>query len=180
MRYILPILLSVSAFAEIQNMDYPPISAAIGSYISGTANSVPKFTGANVIGDSGITDDGTGGVGIGVAPTAGYSLTTSTGIYAGSVVSAEFFVDRTPYPNSTEEAYAAIDSMTREAGGGVDHESLHPFVKNVAHISAVRDDKGDIIEAAHDVEGRDLSATVSALVEVVKALKARIEVLENK
>jgi hypothetical protein len=85
------------------------------------------------------------------APLQGY-------IYAEGNVSALSFTDRTPYPASLQDAYDALRSLERK-GNGLDHEKLHRFVKAEG--------------------GRDLSATVSALAEVVKDLAKRIEILEK-
>ncbi len=95
--------------------------------------------------------------------------TTNYGIYSNAVknyftgdVSALTFTDRTPYPKDTQEAYGAVNSMELKSDGmGVDHNKLHKFIKS-----------GD--------DGRNLSATVSALNEVVKDLIQRVEVLESQ
>lgn len=82
-------------------------------------------------------------------------------VYADLEVSAQSFVDRTPYPQTTQQAYDAVNSVKLKADkSGVDHEALNSFIK-----------KGN---------GRDLSALVSSQNEVIKDLIKRIETLEKK
>lgn len=91
-------------------------------------------------------------------------------IYIVNNCSALSFTDRTPYPASKEVAYSAIKSMNKKIKDGknsVDHENMHPFIK-----SQVK--SGNRIET-----GRDLSATVSCLVEIIKDLEERIKYLEK-
>jgi hypothetical protein len=74
-------------------------------------------------------------------------------------VSALTFTDRTPYPADTKEAWEAIKSMgMKKDKSGVDHSILHDFVKADG--------------------GRNMSATLSALVETMKDIDSRLEKLE--
>ncbi len=65
------------------------------------------------------------------------------------------------YPKDKEEAYAIIKSHEkRPRGSGADVSKLHPSIRV-------------------GPDGRDASATISALCEVVKDLIKRIEALEG-
>lgn len=97
-------------------------------------------------------------------------------------VSALTFTDRTPYPETTQQAYDAIATMERLPDGEYEvgnkdkqlkHANLHSFIKA---DKVVKDDEGNDVV----INGRDLSATVSCLVEIIKDQKARIEALEEK
>jgi len=121
--------------------------------------------------------------------STGMTIDTSGNAFFSADVSVLSLTDRTPYPNSTVEAYAAVNSMTRKATGGGDHDNLHAFVhakpRKVYDDITVPDGDGVRIIKSTDsyrtvpVQGRDLSATVSAQNEVIKDLIKRIEVLEN-
>ena len=83
--------------------------------------------------------------------------------------SALSFTDRTPYPETLDEAWSAIDSQSRLPNGKfkkdkkaeqMDHSGLSDFVK--------------VLDKDGNIEGRDLSATVSSLVEIVKDLRSQI------
>jgi hypothetical protein len=92
-------------------------------------------------------------------------------LYVANNCSALSFTDRTPYPESTLQAYRAVNSMTLKVDSkgqplGVDHAKLDPFIR------ADNKDK--------EVVGRDLSATVSALVAVVQDLTRRVVALESQ
>ena len=89
-------------------------------------------------------------------------------VYITSDCSALTFTDRTPYPVNKSEAYSAIGSIEGDSSGNLKHDTLHTFVKSVS----VKDGK--------TVNSRNLSATVSALTEVVKDLITRIAALEKK
>lgn len=108
------------------------------------------------------------------------------------------YSDGTPMPKDKAEAYGAIESIKSDGRGGVDHDTLSTFVK--AHYTIpvlVRHERrieryrepGEDIDREREVDvpvyeeqpriGRDMSATISALVEVVKDLRQRIETLEK-
>jgi hypothetical protein len=132
----------------------------------------------------------------------GFMTAGSTITFNGSI-SAESYIDRTPYPDTLQSAYDEIASITREENNPrqVDHSKLHPRLKAKGKLSKIdryenravtytEKEKGVMVEKTKTesvpvykeelVEGRDLSETVSALVEVVKDLNARIKVLEPK
>lgn len=94
---------------------------------------------------------------------------TTGNVWVVANFSALSFTDRTPYPRNKQEAYDAVNSMKLKANGeGVDHESLSSFIRVERSSGTVK------------TYERDLSATASALNEVVKDLIKRIEVLEKK
>jgi hypothetical protein len=145
---------------------------------------------------------------VGIGTTApGYKLEVSSSAWFGGYVSAESFIDRTPYPDTLQIAYDSIKSIEKKPEGGVDHEKLNSFVKHEKKWKElvytnkpvmVEEEKFneetksmDIVfvekivpevtgEINHIEVGRDLSATISALTEVVKDLIKRIEVLEKQ
>ena len=90
-------------------------------------------------------------------------------VYVTGNMSAESITDRTPYPDTIQTAYDAVQSMQRlpeskydpeDKANQLDHSKLHPYLK------------------VSDKE-RDLSATVSCQNEVIKDLVKRVEVLER-
>ena len=110
-----------------------------------------------------------GKVGIGIAPST-YALKVdnvgNSGIFAGGVMSAASFDDRTPYPETLDIAQNVLKSHKKlsdyDANNQekqLDHSKLHKYVKTE--------------------HGRNLSAVVSCLVEVVNNLTAKVEALEN-
>jgi hypothetical protein len=133
-----------------------------------------------VYGYVGGTHDGAGIVGYDAIDHSGWAGTLPSGNWAGYFhgdvyisdnCSALSFTDRTPYPKDKETAYRAVLSMKRLPDGiydesdisnQLDHNSLDPFVKS------------------QKVEGRNLSATVSAQNEVIKDLVERINILEKQ
>jgi hypothetical protein len=106
--------------------------------------------------------------------------------------SALSFTDRTKYPASTADAYRALLSMEGK-NGEVDHSKLDPFVKGAPETiypkkTKIETDEGgkekvvmedDTSKEPTVVETRDLGATISCLVEVVKDLLKRVEALEK-
>ena len=115
----------------------------------------------------------TGNVGIGTTdPTSQ--------LYVSSWTSSAGYIDRTDYPQSKEIAYAAILSMKKKTiGNGRDHSKLSDFVRHDAeqktYNSVTKSTDVVIVE-----QGRNLTATTSALTEVVKDLILRIAALEAK
>jgi len=105
---------------------------------------------------------------------------SSTGVqfYSYGEVSAAWYIDRTPYPASKQEAYDSVLSMgLKEDGDGVDHQALSSFVQAKGTAEVEIDGK---IQEVPVVTGRDLSATVSAQNEVIKDLISRIQALETQ
>jgi hypothetical protein len=104
-----------------------------------------------------------GGVFVGATAAIGSELLRVDGnAYFDHDVSALTFTDRTPYPKNKKEAYDAVKSYRKKADKDeLDHDNLTTFVKS-------------------GTDGRNLSATVSALCEMMKDLDKRIENLEKK
>jgi len=128
-------------------------------------------------------------------------LTADTSVYITLNCSALTFTDRTPYPKNTQEAYDSVLSMSRKNEGKVDHEHMNEFIKVENEINYYTVEVGtntymnikenelpnyDIFKSTvtlskTEIEyGRNLSASVSALNEVIKDLIKRIEMLEGK
>jgi hypothetical protein len=122
----------------------------------------------------------------------------STMTFVGAVSATEF-IDRTPYPETLELAYAEVDSITRKADNSkkVDHSKLHPGLKASTKMPRLDHYATNVVSYTEDgiektreeqtpvyvmevVEGRNMSETISALVEVVKDLRKRIDALEGK
>jgi hypothetical protein len=111
-----------------------------------------------------------------------YRSSGNSKVYCGSVyatgnISALSFTDRTPYPETLQQAKDAINSMQRLPEGEydvnnkehqLDHSKMTDFIKDI-----YTDDDG--VEQT----ARDLSATVSCLVEVVKDLMKEVEELKS-
>ena len=114
-------------------------------------------------------------------------LTATNNVYVGNNVSALSLTDRTPMPRSLLEAYQAVASLRTRTGepGKVDHEALAPGIQSriMRPARTYYDKKTDtttVIEPEHEEVGRDLSATVSALMMVVEDLTKRIDQLETR
>ncbi|MEM5807422.1 MAG: hypothetical protein QW474_03505, partial [Candidatus Aenigmatarchaeota archaeon] len=131
----------------------------------------------------------------------GYMIENDTITFKTYIV-AKGYTDGTPYPKSTKEAYDIINSITAK-NGEIDHSKLHPFIKDTYKIQKVKGIKKikkkiktfnpktkkeeEVIKEIEtpDIiietkQGRNLSGTTSALVEVVKDLTKRIELLEKQ
>jgi len=120
-----------------------------------------------------------GNIGIGtVSPRA--TLEVSSSVYIGWTCSADSYIDRTPYPKTPADAWKAIESMKiKEDLSGLNHEALDSFVQ-AKQEESIYDEIKNSTSTIVKVVGRDLSATVSCLVETIKDLKKRIDFLENK
>ena len=118
--------------------------------------------------------------------SAGYGLMFNGEIYVTGECSALSFEDRTPYPTSLDVAKAVVLSHEKLPEGQyeednienqLDHSKLHTYVARSKPMKEKLEDgtEGDDITE----KSRDMSATVSCLVEVVKDLMSKIEALEN-
>jgi hypothetical protein len=126
-----------------------------GIYAGGTIASTGLVSGATLLVGGGSVQ-------------SGYELTVRNDIYAVGTVSGATLVDRTPYPESTREAYEQLSSIRRRADYDRDDQS-----KQLDHTSmhaALRDEKSG---------GRNLSATVSMLTDIIQDLNKRIATLEE-
>tara|TARA_R100001480_G_scaffold115645_1_gene115675 strand:- start:271 stop:1506 length:1236 start_codon:yes stop_codon:yes gene_type:complete len=127
-------------------------------------------------------------------------------IYAQGDVSAQTFTDRTPYPTSLQLAKDVINSHQRRSEEEITRVATEQYNKiqeksdmpqperealsleefldkhkkeyELDH-SVLHDYVSDTKYAENGIEGRDASATISCLVEVVKDLMQRIETLEG-
>ena len=90
-------------------------------------------------------------------------------VYVAGNMSAQSITDRTPYPASKQEAIDAIKSVEGK-DGKLEHTKMHPSLIGYSHKPW---------DPHAQDPGRNLSATVSALTEVVKDLLERIEKLEK-
>jgi len=108
-------------------------------------------------------------VGIGCTPSV-YALKVdgigNSGIFAGGVMSAASFDDRTPYPETLDIAQKVLKSHKKlsdydadDQEKQLDHSKLHEYVKTE--------------------HGRNVSAVVSCLVETVNDLMDKVTALEN-
>jgi len=110
-------------------------------------------------------------------------------LYVSSWTSALGYIDRTDYPDTLDEAYTAVKSSQKKVDGkGIDHAKLSNFIRHDAYRKVIDHYEYDVITST-DIpvyrdefteSGRNLSATVSALTEVVKDLIKRIAALESK
>ena len=108
-------------------------------------------------------------------------------IYVVNECSAASFQDRTPYPTSLDVAKAVIQSHEKLPEGQyeennidnqLDHSKLHAYVSRTKTRKEKLDDGtegDDIID-----KSRDMSATVSCLVEVTKDLMSKLEAAEAR
>ena len=137
---------------------------------SPTAKVSVKFptTGEGVAYDWGNITSGTyGGIGfdtsgyiyMGYGAAEHFTIASTGNAWFIGNVSALSFTDRTPYPKDTAEAYEMINSF-EGVDEKIDKEKMHEKLKSE--------------------DGRNLSLTVSALIEVVKDLKKEIEILKSK
>ena len=119
--------------------------------------------------------------------SAGYGLMFNGEIYVQNECSAASFEDRTPYPISLDVAKAVIQSHEKLPEGQyeennidnqLDHSKLHAYVSR----SKTRKEKLDDGTEGEDIidKSRDMSATVSCLVEVTKDLMSKLEAAEAR
>lgn len=102
-------------------------------------------------------------------PTRRIAADTSGNFWVENACSALSFTDRTKFPETVQQAYAALASMTGQAGK-VDHSKLDPFIKG----------KPDVDKDGKETPTRDLGALVSCQAAVINDLILRIEKLEKK
>ena len=76
--------LSGTGFVKISGttISYDNSSYALASAISGTTNYLPKFTGANTIGNSNLQTDTSGNLGLGVTPSGKLDVFSASDVYA--------------------------------------------------------------------------------------------------
>lgn len=123
-----------------------------------------------------------GHVGIGTT-VAGSTLTVQGNVWIHNNCSALSFTDRTPYPKDKDTAWKSVLSVTKKADKDeVDHLKLDPYILVISTKTYKQwNDVSKSTDTVTEVEyGRNLSATVSSLIEVIKDLKERIEELEGK
>jgi hypothetical protein len=119
-----------------------------------------------------------GNVGIGTTNTSSAQLVVGDNIYITNDCSALTFTDRTPYPETKEIAYSMVKSFEKSAFGNVvDKNKMSPLLLKTATIPVENKDTREVVMV--EEKGRDLSMTVSALLEVVKDIDARLKKLED-
>jgi len=97
--------------------------------------------------------------------TSGYAGYFSGNVYVTNNVSALSYTDRTPYPKDLATAYQAVMSMERLPDGQYQENNKENQLDHSKLSNFVRSENGN----------RNLSATVSALNEVVKDLIKKVE-----
>jgi hypothetical protein len=94
-------------------------------------------------------------------------------VYIDANCSALSYTDRTPKAKNKEEAWAAILSMKSDGKGGIDHAQLHPFVRSESKARNPKTDKEET------TLGRNMSAMLSATVDALQDVEARLRKLEK-
>jgi len=113
------------------------------------------------------------------APTYGSVINYAIYAYGNSYfvgdVNCGSLTDHTVYPKTKLEAYAAVLSMIGDDKGNLIHDRLHESIRRIyrAKVSEDREDTRTI-----ELQGRNLSASVSAINEVTKDLVSRVRKLE--
>jgi hypothetical protein len=117
------------------------------------------------------------GTGVYGSSQSGYAGYFNGNVYVTDNVSALSFTDRTPYPKDLATAYQAVMSMERLPDGQYQENDKEEQLDHSKLSDFIRSKDGT----------RDLSATVSALNEVVKdlikqnkELRKRLDTLEQK
>ena len=108
------------------------------------------------------------------AGSGAFYITATGNIYGEGNCSFLTFTDRTPYPKDTAEAWAAVKSVKGDGKGSLDHAALH------SSLAVKTKEKHPTNGTEKEVMGRNLSATVSALLEALKDADDRISKLEKK
>ena len=103
----------------------------------------------------------------------------------GGDVSAASFTDRTPYPETLKIAYDVLASHKKlndydknDKQHQLDHTKLHDFAKPQITVSTGLPEN-EVVTKELGQDGRDASAVISCLVEVVNDLTSKIIALEN-
>jgi hypothetical protein len=96
---------------------------------------------------------------------SGYAGAFTGNVYVTGNVSADSFTDRTPYPKDLATAYQAVMSMERLGDGQYDENNKQVQLDHSKLSDFIKSKDGN----------RDLSATVSAINEVVKDLIRKVE-----
>jgi len=143
-------------------------SASSGTFGENTVTNTRGSLGGPSWGVKGFSADGRGvdgystnGYGIyGESSINGWAGYFEGGVYVTGYVSAEYFIDRTPYPKDLATAYEAVMSMERLPDGQYDENNREVQLDHSMLSDFVRSKDGN----------RDLSATVSCHNEVLKDL----------
>lgn len=120
-------------------------------------------------------------------------VTCNGGVACDGTCTAGDYTDATPYPKDLQTAWDAVMSMERLPIGKyeefnvkkqLDHSKLHPYLQAYTlkideFGDAITDSDGNSV-VEYNPDQRNLSATVSCLVEVIKDLKDRVEWLETE
>lgn len=127
----------------------------------------------------GTTAPKTRNIGIGKTPTK--KLDVSGTIYAQDTVSASVFIDRTPWYSGS--AVTALKTV-KGNNGKLDHKTLpkEAFVKDKIHKekTVVNGRDTTTITDTLEVEGRDLSMTVSMLIKAIQEISEQLDSLKSK
>ena len=109
----------------------------------------------------------------------------SKDMWFGGDVSAASFTDRTPYPETLQIAYDVLASHKKlddydknDKEHQLDHTKLHDFATPQITVSRGTPDNEKITKELGQ-DGRDASAVISCLVEVVNDLTSKVTALEN-
>ena len=109
----------------------------------------------------------------------------SADVWFGGNVSAASVTDRTPYPETLQIAYDVLSSHKKLSDYDVDdkehqldHTKLHDFAKPQITVSSGTPDN-EVLTKELGQDGRDASAVISCLVEVVNDLISKVTALEN-
>jgi hypothetical protein len=130
-----------------------------------------------------------------ITPTNYYPLFVNCGssdvCYFTGNVSVQSITDRTKYPSSKELAYDALKSLNKKTGKDeLDHSQLHEYLRGqecrVYKRKTIKDHNDidmmvdDLDQPPEIQQTRDIGATLSCVVEVLKDLTDRVDKLEKK